>query len=159
MYLNGQMIFHHILRHGKVFEGCIRRASTVCVDDKVSLAVVPPRLPDHIHKILGEGVDSFITVGVRLVPIGLQVEYFVITFKQQFRIILLKPVGYLLPQLAEFVLRSQIGVPIGPYPAISTGIMMHIDDAIHVFVEDILHHLFHTIHPLLAHIAALVHVL
>ena len=94
----------------------------------------------------------------RLTPLLGRVEHLVIAFKQQMLVIVLEAGGNLCPQLGIAVeLQRRTGD--NPCGIVGSGVVVHIEDAIHALVDDIVHNLLHAVHPSLVNVALVIHVL
>ena len=153
------------------------RRSSVGIDNQVTLHIVATCVPNGSHKTLCIVIDRLqgllgiiriivllIFVECRITPATIGVEHLIITLEQQMLVIVLESLGYLFPDRLE--LRPVLCVVgfVGLDPRlkrtfIGTCIVVHIDDAVQSFVDDIVHHLFHTVHPSLVDLALRVNLL
>ena len=148
---------------------CARTAaSTVGADGQVALGIVAAGGPYGIDKGLGVIVDG--GVGIRChggvvirrravrgeTPGVVGVEHLVIALKDEPFAIILESVGYLCPDSLESGLLFFVVVGGGHQPG-GVGrsrVVVNVEDAVHAFVDDVVHHLLHSVHPGLVDLCA-----
>ena len=80
------------------------------------------------------------------------IQYLIHAFKYQAVVVILESLGNLFPKMAHTVAASLVFVRIGSNPCPYTGIMMDVNNAIHIAVKDIVHDFLNAIQPFLVNI-------